>query len=89
MQKNYTVQEVAKLIGVGPNKLMAWLRTKKIINQANVPYQQHITAGHMAVKDNNWYHKECGQQYSIRPMVTASGIDWIKKQMEAEQETAA
>ena len=34
-----TMGEVAKMLGIGRNKMMLWLRSIKILDTHNIPYQ--------------------------------------------------
>src|SRR5690606_22311031 len=44
------MNDVAKCLGIGRNKLFAFLREKKIIRSNNTPYQEYIDRGYFAVK---------------------------------------
>lgn len=44
-----TVQEVAKVLGTGPNRLFQWLRDEGIFMNNNMPYQKHVDMGHVRV----------------------------------------
>jgi phage antirepressor YoqD-like protein len=52
-----TIGEVAKILGIGPNRLFAFLREKKVLmngqkGSKNIPYQRYINEGLFAVKES-------------------------------------
>lgn len=47
----FSVNQTAKLLGWGRNKLFAALRNRKILMDDNLPYQAHIDNGRFIVKD--------------------------------------
>lgn len=46
-----SVAQVAQIIGSGQKRLFQFMRDNEILNQYNRPYQQHIDAGRLVVKD--------------------------------------
>lgn len=46
-----SVAQVAQIIGSGQKRLFQFMRDNDILNQYNRPYQQHIDAGRLVVKD--------------------------------------
>ncbi|WP_313798829.1 Rha family transcriptional regulator [Cytobacillus sp.] len=77
--ENYQkVGQVAKVLGIGRNKLFAFLRENKIFMGDNTPYQQFIDRGYFVVKEKPI---EMGSQVINKPQtyVTAKGVDYIHK----------
>lgn len=72
------MNQVAKSLGIGRNKLFAYLRKKKILMLDNTPYQRFIDNGYFKVKeksiDKGNFKKNVTQTY-----VTAKGINYISK----------
>lgn len=50
----------AKVVGIGPNKLFAWMRDHKILiasgSRRNVPMQEYMDRGYFAVKETAVIH---------------------------------
>jgi anti-repressor protein len=72
------VGQVAKVLGIGRNKLFAFLRAEKVFMTDNTPYQQFIDRGYFVVKEKSI---EMGSQVINKPQtyVTAKGVDYISK----------
>jgi anti-repressor protein len=70
--------QVAKVLGVGRNKLFAFLRENKIFMGDNTPYQRYIERGYFVVKEKPI---EMGSQVINKPQtfVTSKGVDYISK----------
>jgi anti-repressor protein len=76
-----TVKEVAKRLGVGEKTFWEWLRNNGVLyqrNGQNIPFQKHIDAGRMTVKENTW-EKEGKRHLHPQPFFTAKGLAWISK----------
>jgi len=78
----YPVQEVAKLIGIGPKKLFAFLREQKVLDKSNLPYQRYIDQGYLKVHRGHWNHITVGTKFYGRTEVTPNGIEWLSKLIE-------
>lgn len=79
LTETYTMQDVAKIVGIGEYKLFEQLRGLRVLNNKNIPYQRYIDAGYFRVITSHWHHKHAGLQYYAHSVVTARGIEWIKK----------
>lgn len=81
------ISEAAKLLGVGPIKLFAFLREHKIFmdgsggQHRNMPYQKHIDAGHFTVIEQTWQTPDGATHVHVKPMVYQKGIDYIRKRL--------
>lgn len=73
-----TMNDVAKCLGYGRNKLFAFLREKKIIRSNNTPYQEYIDRGYFAVKEKPIKMGDASFNYA-QTFVTAKGVDYISK----------
>ncbi|WP_169794186.1 phage regulatory protein/antirepressor Ant [Alicyclobacillus shizuokensis] len=79
-----TVGTVAKELGIGPNKLFAFLREKKVLMSSsgarwNLPYQEYIDAGYFEVRQYTITHKQSGIENKSQTLVTAKGLDFIHR----------
>ncbi|MGE9640663.1 phage antirepressor KilAC domain-containing protein, partial [Escherichia coli] len=56
----------AKVVGIGPNKLFAWMRDHKILiasgSRRNVPMQEYMDRGYFAVKETAVNMSQISQQ---------------------------
>lgn len=73
-----TMSEVAKILGMGRNKLFAFLRGKKILRSNNEPYQVQIDAERFEVREVTITHSDWIENRS-QTLVTPKGIDYIYK----------
>jgi anti-repressor protein len=72
------VGQVAKVLGIGRNKLFAFLRREKIFMGDNTPYQSFLDREYFVVKEKPI---TMGEQVINKPQtyVTARGVDYIAK----------
>jgi anti-repressor protein len=72
------VGQVAKVLGIGRNKLFAFLRREKIFMGDNTPYQSFLDREYFVVKEKPI---TMGEQVINKPQtyVTARGVDYISK----------
>lgn len=75
------MNDVAKCLGIGRNKLFALLREKKIIRSNNTPYQEYIDRGYFEVKEKPIKMGDASFNYA-QTFVTAKGVDYISKLIE-------
>ncbi|ELV1685190.1 phage antirepressor KilAC domain-containing protein [Escherichia coli] len=74
----------AKVVGIGPNKLFAWMRDHKILiasgSRRNVPMQEYMDRGHFTVKETavNTNH---GIQISFTTKITGRGQQWLTRKL--------
>ncbi|WP_017415743.1 phage antirepressor [Clostridium tunisiense] len=73
-----TMSEVAKILGIGRNKLFAFLRGKKVLRNNNEPYQLHIDAERFEVREVTIIHSDWIENRA-QTLVTPKGIDYIYK----------
>lgn len=69
-----TLNNAAKAIGIGRNKLMEMMRHRLYLRSDNTPYQAHINAGYFEVKVKPLPY---GGNY-IQTLVTGKGLVWLK-----------
>lgn len=74
----------AKVVGIGPNKLFAWMRDHKILiasgSRRNVPMQEYMDRGYFTVKETavNTNH---GIQISFTTKITGRGQQWMTRKL--------
>lgn len=68
--------DVAKMLGMGRNRLFQILREKSILMGSNIPYQTYIERGYFKVVES--INENTKQAYSTT-RVTQKGIDFINK----------
>ncbi|HAY0204364.1 TPA: DNA-binding protein [Escherichia coli] len=74
----------AKVVGIGPNKLFAWMRDHKILiasgSRRNVPMQEYMDRGYFTVKETaiNTNH---GIQISFTTKITGRGQQWLTRRL--------
>ena len=74
----------AKVVGIGPNKLFAWMRDHKILIASgfrrNVPMQEYMDRGYFTVKETavNTNH---GIQISFTTKITGRGQQWLTRKL--------
>ena len=80
-----TMQEAAKLLGIGSNTLFSVLRDKRIFyksNGVNLPAEKYIKRGLFEVKEEP-YKRDNKDFVYTRVFATAKGLLWLEKQIVA------
>lgn len=76
----FSMADVAKTLdmGIGRNKLFAFLRNKGILDKDNHPYQKYVDAGYLRLVEN---HCKAGDNDVVYKCtyVKQKGIDYIRK----------
>ena len=75
------IASVAKVLNVpnmGRNKLFAFLREKKILNNRNEPYQCFVDKGYFRQVESKWEH-EGTIHINLKTVVFQKGLDFIRK----------
>ena len=82
----FSMADVAKTLdmGIGRNKLFAFLRNKGILDKDNHPYQKYVDAGYMRLVEN---HCKAGDNDVVYKCtyVKQKGIDYIRKILSKER----
>lgn len=83
----FSMADVAKTLdmGLGRNKLFAFLRDKGILDKDNHPYQKYVDAGYLRLIEN---HCKAGDNDVVYKCtyVKQKGIDYIRKLLRKEVE---
>ena len=81
-----SVQEIAKVLGTGPNRLFKFLREEGLLMRDNLPYQQHLDAGYFRVVEKQ-YNDGRGESHTYtRTLVTGKGLAYIQKRLQKSRE---
>ena len=75
---NLALNEAAKTIGIGRNKMTASLRERKIFRANNTPYQRFISEGYFVVKVRPIVKGDTTENYS-QAFVTPKGLEYLSK----------
>jgi prophage antirepressor-like protein len=81
-----SIGEVAKVldVGIGQNKLFAFLREKKILDYHNIPYQEYIDRGYFRTVEQK-YDVRGEVRISIKTLVFQKGIDYIRRLLQKKE----
>jgi anti-repressor protein len=80
-----SVQEVAKVLGTGQNRLFKFLRQEGLLMPNNLPYQQHIDAGYFRVVERQ-YNDRLGESHTYtRTLVTGKGLGFIQRRLSSRE----
>lgn len=83
-----SIQEVAKVLGVGAVKFFEWLRRAGLLMHNNLPYQCHIDAGYFKVVQRSFINKNDEKQMYARTLVTGKGLAYLQRRYQmAHQNT--
>ncbi len=83
---NQKMNQVAKSLGIGRNKLFELLRNMKVLTNDNLPYQRFIDSGYFVVKENTIVRDGFSKPYA-QTYVTPKGVDYIGKKLKEAQLT--
>lgn len=84
-----SIQEVAKVLGVGAVKFFAWLRRAGILMHNNLPYQCHIDSGYFKVVQRSFIGKNDQKQLYARTLVTGKGLAYLQRRYQAAHQDTA
>jgi Rha family phage regulatory protein len=74
-----TIDEVAKVLGTGQNRLFAWLRDAGMLKPGNLPYQRFVDEGYFRVVERQFKDKRGESHTYTRTLVTGKGLAYIQK----------
>lgn len=98
MPRNFTLQDAAKMLGTGRQRLVNELKRRQVLDSRAMAHQRHIDAGRFVVqmkehhKNPDWNHGH-GQIY-YQTKVTQKGLRWLANELgveiiNADQDNAA
>lgn len=74
-----SVEEVAKVLGSGRNRMFQWLRDASILMSNNRPYQNHIDAGHFRLVEKQYTDARGESHTYTQTLVTGRGLSYIQR----------
>jgi phage antirepressor YoqD-like protein/phage regulator Rha-like protein len=78
-----TVQEVAKVLSIGPNKLYKFLRDRGLLMHDNLPYQRYLNGGWFQVVERQWTDASGSHVYT-KTLITGRGLQHIQRILDQE-----
>lgn len=78
-----TMNECAKAIGYGRNKLFSYLRENAILMKNNLPYQSYIDRDYFTVREVIISHSDY-QDIKSQTLVTTKGCSWIAEKLKKD-----
>lgn len=76
-----TVQEVAKALRTGPNRLFEFLRKEGLLMRNNLPYQRFVDEGHFRVVERKRVDERGETHTYTRTLVTGKGMTLIQRRL--------
>lgn len=83
-----SVEEVAKVMGTGQNRLFKWLRANSILMAGNRPYQRYVDEGYFRVVEKQYKDKRGESHTYTRTLVTGKGLAYIQRRFTEAGEAA-
>lgn len=80
-----TIEEVAKVLGTGQNRMFAWLRDQRILMASNMPYQRFIDEGHFRIVERQYTDRRGESHTYTRTLVTGKGFAYIQRRFGEER----
>lgn len=81
VEKGITLSAFAKTVGLGPTKLFAMLRERKILMSCrgerwNLPMQEFVDRGYFATREST-FDSNGEKRISFTPLITGKGQQWL------------
>ncbi|MBJ7583006.1 phage regulatory protein/antirepressor Ant [Aeromonas veronii] len=85
IEKGITLSAFAKTVGLGPTKLFATLRERKILMSCrgerwNLPMQEFVDRGYFATREST-YSSNGEKRISFTPLITGKGQQWLVERL--------
>ncbi|MBB5321185.1 phage antirepressor KilAC domain-containing protein [Marinobacter oulmenensis] len=79
-----TLQEAAKVLNLGPRKMIRALKQRGILDNQRLPNWRYAKRGFFQVQTKSFNHPVRGLQHSAKTLVTPAGLDFLRREF-AEQ----
>ncbi|NWO05797.1 MAG: phage antirepressor KilAC domain-containing protein [Alteromonadaceae bacterium] len=79
-----TLQEAAKLLNLGPRKMIRALKERGIIDHQRLANWRYTQRGLFKVETKSFNHPVRGLQHSAKTLVTPAGVEFLRHEF-AEQ----
>ena len=83
-QQTTPLFEAARMLNLGPQKLYRALRSRKVLDNNNLPYRCYVQQGLFTSERKSYEHPTLGPKMYATPHVTDKGIEWLAKEFEVE-----
>ena len=85
VEKGITISAFAKAVGLGPTKLFAMLRERKILMSCrgerwNLPMQEFVDRGYFATREST-FDSNGEKRISFTPLITGKGQQWLVERL--------
>ncbi|MFM5429401.1 phage antirepressor KilAC domain-containing protein [Aeromonas veronii] len=85
VEKGITLSAFAKTVGLGPTKLFAMLRERKILMSCrgerwNLPMQEFVDRGYFATREST-FDSNGEKRISFTPLITGKGQQWLVERL--------
>lgn len=77
-----SIQEVAKALETGQNRLFQFLRDERILMNNNLPYQQYLDAGYFRVAERRYKSESGDNHIYTKTLVTGKGLQFIQRRLQ-------
>ena len=78
-QEIYSMDQAAKMCGMGKIKFFALLRELGVLTKDNLPYIQYREKGYLKIHVSKWIHPVRGEMARSKAQVTPSGIIFLNE----------
>lgn len=79
-----TLAEAARLLNLGPRKMVAAMKARKILDTNRLPNWRYTQRGLFKVETKSFNHPVRGLQHSAKTLVTPAGLEFLRTEF-AEQ----
>lgn len=79
-----TLQEAAKILNLGPRKMIRALKQRGILDNQRLPNWRYTQRGLFRTEVKSFNHPVRGLQHSAKTLVTPTGLEFLRKEF-AEQ----
>jgi anti-repressor protein len=80
-ENTQTISQVAKVIGIGPRKLFAFLRENGVLMVNDLPYQHHLECGRFKVIEVAYKNGAGEDRMKLQTRVTGKGVTFIQQRL--------
>jgi len=80
------MKDAAKALdmGLGRNKLFAFLRDREVLMKDNTPYQEYVDRGYFRVVEQKYTRADGETHINLKTVVYQRGLDFIRRTLERE-----
>jgi len=75
-----TLSEAARVLNLGPRKMVAAMKARKIIDQHRLPNWRYTQQGFFKVETKAFNHPARGLQHTAKTLVTPTGVEFLRQQ---------